>query len=245
MLAYLRFWFGNGKDMDTYAFTKAPCLSPCLAVPLFGHMPLLNSKYSGDFCLRNALFPAAAEKRCVILSGETLLRTTDVFICSLMYRMTSFKWKKATTSAGRAATITDSLVARMTIRSRHVETALVLSIFWTTARSSGLWQFEVCCTCVSRCPRDSLSSRLLSESTGVSLSCFYFDQCSCLVAWTGYMWAEIILKSFQPLRAWKLAWNYFKIISEAAWAQLKNIFQRAQCRWNNFEIFSELFQRLK
>jgi len=40
----------------------------------------------------------------------------------------------------------------------------------------------------------------------------------------------------------KLAWNYFKIISEAL-LQLTNIIQRVQCRLNNFEIISELFQQ--
>ena len=44
--------------------------------------------------------------------------------------------------------------------------------------------------------------------------------------------------------AWKLAWNYLEIISEACCSS-STFFWHVQFCWNNFEIISELFWRLK
>jgi len=67
---------------------------------------------------------------------------------------------------------------------------------------------------------------------------------------------KIISKLFQPSSAsiWNnfifarvFVWNYFKITAEDYCSSriFSNTGQHVQCRWNNFEIISELFQRLK
>ena len=125
------------------------------------------------------------------------------------------------------------------------------------------------CLCVSNFPQNSQSSiqTLITESqiywkhdsNTVKWSRYVkgrmvLPQMATIIGHNGHPWfhvTEVLPLSLLPchrslfVMPWlHVKWNYFKIISEAL-LQLMNIFQHAKCRWNNFNILSELFQLLK